>query len=84
MTEKPKFNYNELSGFLLSEAIRLTDDFIFLMKENDGKNAFGFSGPEEVIELHQKIGKYLEYASIAYHLWEPDQQKEDKNNKGHQ
>lgn len=67
-----KLNYNELSSFLLKEAISLTKDLLEYMHENDGQNAFSFSGPERVIEEHARIGRYLKYASIAYDIWDPN------------
>lgn len=72
MTEEVLMDYKELSSFLLKEAIKLTENLLDLMKENNGKTPFYFSGTEIVIRDYKNIGEYLKYASIAYELWEPE------------
>jgi len=70
MTDKEKaiMDYKELCRFLIKEAVNLSDDFFEILNENAGEYPFSFSGPERVIEVHDRIREYLKYASIAYEL----------------
>jgi hypothetical protein len=76
MTEKTKLDYCGLSHFLLREAIKLTDDFVFDIKEEDGPVPFYSCGHEELISKHRRIGQFLRYAAKAYDSWEFDLQKD--------
>lgn len=69
---KPVLNYKELSIFLLNESVRMTEEFLEDLNEENGEETpFYFCGPERVIKQHQLIGEYLKYAVMAYELWQP-------------